>query len=91
MNRYGVRALEHWEKWLPERFREISHPQTYFSTLGEEIEQKIDELSQHLAGDDPPGEDYIEKLGRLNMARRDAEEQVMREMGLIDAEESSSQ
>jgi hypothetical protein len=37
-------------------------------------------LSLALAGDDPGNEGYLEKVGRLNMARLKAEEQVMREM-----------
>ena len=32
-----------------------------------------------LAGDDPAGEGYLEKVGRLRMARLQAEEQVIRE------------
>ncbi len=36
-------------------------------------------LALDLAGDDPPAEAYLAKVGRLNMARLQAEEIVLRE------------
>lgn len=36
------------------------------SVLGQEVEEEIDELATALAGEDPPGEDYLAKVGRLN-------------------------
>src|SRR5262249_40581804 len=49
-------------------------------------EEQIEELATALAGDDPGGEDYLEKLGRLRMARFTAESQVLREMVLLPPE-----
>jgi hypothetical protein len=51
----------------------------FFSTLGEEAARQIADLALELAGDDPPREDYLVKVGRLNMARLQAEEIVLRE------------
>ena len=88
MQKYAAIARDHWKRWLPKRFSEISDPETFFSELGDEIEQRVDELSQALAGDDPPHEQYLEKVGRLQMARANAESQALREMALLDPETS---
>lgn len=86
MNRYGARAREHWKRWLPTRYSQLDDPESFFTDLGEEVEARIDELSQALAGSDPPGEGYLDKVGRLNMARFNAESDLMREMVLIEPE-----
>ena len=86
MQRYAAIARDHWRQWLPKRFSEIQDPETFFVALGEEIEQRVEELSQALAGDDPPGEQYLEKVGRLQMAKANAESQALREMALLEPE-----
>jgi hypothetical protein len=83
MNRYGRLAMRHWRKHDPERYARIQDPEDFFSTLGQQVESSIQELATHLAGPDPPEEGYLEKVGRLNMARLQAEEQVLSEMVLI--------
>jgi hypothetical protein len=88
MNLYGRTALNHWRRWLPNRFRQIEDPQRYFEDLGEEIRDRVAALWPALAGDDPPAEQYLEKVGRLNMARLNAESQAMRELALLDPETS---
>lgn len=86
MQRYAAIARDHWRQWLPARFNAIKDPETFFAALGEEIEQRVEELSQALAGDDPPGEQYLEKVGRLQMARANAESQALREMAFLEPE-----
>ena len=86
MNHYGVTAQRHWERWLPARYAAIQDPDSFFSTLGEEVAERIADLTLDLAGDDPPGEDYLVKVGRLNMARLQAEEIVLREQVLLSPE-----
>jgi hypothetical protein len=83
MNRYGVQAMSHWQEIDPDRYATIPDPETFFTALGTEVEQEIDELAMALAGKDRPGEDYLQKVGRLNMARFTAESDVLREMVLI--------
>jgi len=80
MNPYGGRARRHWQEHLPSRYQQISDPEAFFSDLGEQIEQQVQQLAAALAGPDPLEENYLEKVGRLNMARLRAEEQVLREM-----------
>src|ERR1022692_5348285 len=86
MNQYGAMAERHWRRWLPERYQAIQDPDSFFSILGEETAIQIADLAVVLAGDDPPGEGYLEKVGRLNMARLQAEERVLAERGLLEPE-----
>jgi hypothetical protein len=88
MNRYGAQAQRHWQTYLPNRYAALiadgTDPSSYFSTLGEQAAQQIEDLTRQLAGPDPTGEGYLDKLGRLNQARQAAEEQVLPELILID-------
>lgn len=80
MNTYGQQAMTHWQRWLPQRYAAISDPETFFAELGEQAAAQIVELADQLAGTDPPGETYLDKLGRLNAARHAAQEMVVREL-----------
>jgi hypothetical protein len=83
MNQYATMARDHWARWLPGRYAQIPDPDTFFASLGEEVAQQIGDLMMDLAGDDPPGEGYLAKVGRLNMARLQAEEMVLAERVLL--------
>ena len=63
MNHYGTMAQRHWARWLPQRYAAIQDPDSFFSALGEEVAQRIGGLMLDLAGDDPPGEDYLSQAG----------------------------
>jgi hypothetical protein len=82
MNRYAHMAMRHWQTTDPERFRAIpeSDREAFFSQLGERAASEIQQLEDRLAGPDPPTETYLEKVGRLNTARQQAEEIVLREL-----------
>ena len=54
--------------------------------LGDQAEEKIGALAWELAGDDPPGEGYLAKAGRLGEARHRAEQIVLDEMILLPPE-----
>jgi hypothetical protein len=86
MNHYGTTAQRHWARWLPAQYALIPDPDSFFSTLGEEVARQIADLTLDLAGNDPPGEDYLVKVGRLNAARNQAEEIVLRERVLLPPE-----
>lgn len=86
MNRYGVIAREHWARWLPARYAAISDPDSFFSDLGTRVDQRIDSLAAHLAGDDRPGEGYLARAGRLGEARHRAEQIVLAEEVLLEPE-----
>ena len=86
MNRYGLMARNHWARWLPSRFAGIEDPDSFFSDLGKQVAERIDQLALRLAGDDQPGEGYLGKAGRLGQARHQAEEIVLAEMALLPPE-----
>lgn len=85
-NPYGQMARKHWATWRPNELSQIPDPAEFFSRLGLEAEARIDQLAADLAGDDPGGEGYLDKVGRLRMARATAESQVLRELILLPAE-----
>ena len=86
MNEYGQMALDHWQRWLPERYSQIEDPNSFFSALGDQVATQIADLTMDLAGEDPPGEQFMQKLGRLNNAAQRAREMVLPEMVLLDPE-----
>jgi len=80
MNRYGAVAQRHWQKFLPTQYAQIEDPTAFFSELGEQIQEQINELKLSLAGDDPGGESFLAKVGRLNAAEQMARERVLAQM-----------
>jgi len=86
MNRYGLMARQHWHRWLPARYATIEDPDSFFSDLGSQVSDQIDQLALQLAGDDQPGEGYLAKAGRLGQARRQAEEIVLTDLVLLHPE-----
>jgi hypothetical protein len=82
---------EHWARWLPARYAAIEDPDSFFSGLGNEAQQRIHRLAAEQAGDDPPGEGYLEKAGRLGEARHRAEQIVLAEDILLEPEPGASE
>lgn len=80
MNKYGKFAQETWKMTAPSQYALIPDPEEFFRSLGEEAMQRVGELQYELAGPDPKGENYLEKVGRLNASRMQAEEIVRAEM-----------
>jgi hypothetical protein len=72
-------ARDHWAKWRPAELAAMTDPESFFSTLGIHIADSIDALADQIAGPDPAGETYLEKVQRLRMARRDAESDLLRD------------
>jgi hypothetical protein len=75
----------HWQQTDPARFQTIpeSAREAFFAQLGAQVESEIQALADAIAGPDRPGETYLQKVGRLNMARFNAESDILREMVLI--------
>lgn len=91
MNRYGAQARDHWSRVAPIRYAALPNPEEFFEVLGEQVQGQVDDLSQTIAGSDPAGETYLEKVGRLTMAQKQAEEIVLSDLVWIIPELSSSQ
>ncbi len=77
--------MRHWQQTDPARFQAIpeSEREAFFAQLGAQVESEIQTLADALTGPDRPGENYLEKVGRLNMARFNAESDILWEMVLI--------
>ena len=90
MNRYGQMAWDHWRRWRPKMLSGIENPQTYFSTLGQETEQEIDELADQIAGAGRPGETTLQKTARLREARISAESDLLPSRITLPAEDEDS-
>jgi hypothetical protein len=73
VNWYGAVAMRNWARWYSRAYASISDPQAFFTELGEEVE----ELADYLAGEDQPGEGYLDQVARLFTARMVAEEIIL--------------
>lgn len=80
MNRYGRLAREHWMTHAPSRTAALPDPEEFFTGLGVLVQGQVSDLTWRLAGPDPAGETYLQKVARLATARRQAEEIVMRQL-----------
>jgi hypothetical protein len=80
MNHYGVIAQRHWESYAPSPVAGLPDPTRFFTELGLEVQAQVDTLTASLAGLDCTEETYLEKVARLQSARRTAEEIVMAEL-----------
>lgn len=87
MNRYGRLAMSHWKQWAPARYAAIPDPPMFFSTLGQQVEARIQELTA--AAPAPQGE-YLQAVGELNMSRLVAEEQALAELVYVPVEEQTA-
>ncbi len=93
MNSYGNQALQHWTRWRPKELAAIPDPQEFFARLGLEVEQEIDDRAEAIleSQSTPEAEDYLTRVGRLRMARFDAESEVLRERVLLPPEDEQDE
>ncbi len=93
MNSYGNQALQHWTRWRPKELAAIPNPQEFFARLGLEVEQEIDDRAEAIleSQSTPEAEDYLTRVGRLRMARFDAESEVLRERVLLPPEDEQDE
>lgn len=87
MNTYGKFAQDTWKMLAPRQYELIVNPEEWFTNLGKEAENAVGDLSVKIAGKDLQGESYLEKVGRLNAAKTQAEEIVRVEILTPQAEE----
>ena len=86
MNRYGVIAQRHWAQWLPRQYAAITDPESFFTTLGEEVARQIDDLTDELVSEIRQSDSYLAHVGRLFAARAIAEELILPQRVLPDPE-----
>ena len=80
MDPYGVRAMRYVRDHCPSRYAAIEDPVSFFSALGDQLRDEVLALEPTLAGAGPAGETWDAALGRRNMARLMAEDQVFSEL-----------
>jgi hypothetical protein len=80
MNQYAILARNRWRTHLPARYRALTDPETFFTRLGDQAMEEIDNLAAALEGDDRTGETFLAKASRLRAARAQAESTVLREL-----------
>lgn len=79
MNEHGRHAMETMKQHDPQTYAQIEDPETHFSTLGREIQDRIWALSEELMparGSEAP----LEYVGLVNMAKLQAREMAYQEM-----------
>lgn len=91
MNAYGLLAKAFWETYRPEATAELPDPDAFFTDLGEQIAQQITDTFQDLAGEATPGQDFMDRLGELNMGRLRAREAALQELVYCQAKEPGTE
>ncbi|MDQ2850958.1 MAG: hypothetical protein M3Y49_09530 [Actinomycetota bacterium] len=80
MDEYGALIRDHWMRWLPERYRLLEDPQSYFQELGEQASAQVTALSLELQAShrqELNDLEYLPRVGRINAYRQQAREVVM--------------
>jgi hypothetical protein len=85
-NYYGELIRRRWTAIAPTSAANLEDPDTFFSELGETIAARTEQLAATLAGPDPAGESYLQKIGRQQTARKQAEEVTLAEVPWPDPE-----
>jgi hypothetical protein len=85
---YGAIAHQHWKRWRSASYAAITDPTAYFSDLGEQAAGEIARLWAQMRAQvgNPPGEDYLTRVSRLNAMYKQAEEIVLAELILLTPE-----
>ncbi|MER5615438.1 hypothetical protein [Streptomyces sp. NPDC002215] len=88
MNQYGRLAQRHWQEFPPGRISEIDDPDAFFTELGIDVQDEVRSrwTAERLNGPAVVGESYLERAGRLQQMRYEAEGEVLRELVLLPAE-----
>jgi hypothetical protein len=88
VNQYGALARQHQKRWRPASYAAITDPAAYFTDLGEQAAGEITALWAQMRAQagNPPGEDYLARVARLNALRKQAEEVVLADLILLPPE-----
>jgi hypothetical protein len=88
MTEYGAMARRYWQQWLPQRYAAIEDPDAFFDELGAEVTREIGELWGQMTAEagNPPGEGFMDRVGRLNAIRKQAEEIILADRVLLPPE-----
>ncbi|MFI5864701.1 hypothetical protein [Streptomyces sp. NPDC051546] len=89
MNQYGRVAKQHWEEHRPGSIEQIDDPEAFFAELGSDVQEevRVQWTAARLAVAAIAGESYLDRVGRLQQLRHEAEGEVLRELVLLPAED----
>ncbi len=80
-----------WPWFGPPWYEQVEDLDTYLATYWCALHLSAAELAELLAGDDPPGEGYLAKVGRLIAARHQAEDIISHEYGPLTPEDDDEE
>ena len=83
MGRFAQMAEEHWRLHLTADYERIADKAAFFADIEDVAMNQVEELAEHLRGQDPPDELFADRMGRFVRARGTAEEIVIREVVVI--------
>lgn len=91
MNQYGRLAQQHWQVHRPGSIAEIDDPEAFFTELGVDVQDEVRDRWTAGRLNEPvvPGESYLERAGRLQQLRHEAEGEVLRELVLLPADDDA--
>lgn len=83
MSRYAPLAQEHWKKHRPSDYQELTDPETFFETLGDQIQEQVVNLTLDLEAQrraDLNAASDLDRIGLLNAIRNQAETTVLQDL-----------
>ncbi len=80
-----------WPWFGPSWYEQVEDLNTYLATYWCVMHLSAADLAELLAGDDPPCEGYLAKVGRLIAARHQAEESISHEYGPLTPEDGDDE
>lgn len=90
MNQYGRLAQRHWQEHRSGNIAEIDDPEAFFTELGGDVQGEVRArwTAGRLAEPALVEESYLERVGRLQQLRHEAEGEVVRELVLLLADDA---
>ena len=79
LERYGLRAMEHWRHHAAPHHREVVDPRRFFAELGERLASRVAQLSEPLERRLPAGLTTLERIEQVTRIRAQAEEAALTE------------
>jgi hypothetical protein len=72
VGRYLAELRTHYQTWRQQDLAALRDPEAFLTEQATLMAQRVEDLEPKVAGPDPIGESYLEKVGRLRMARLQA-------------------
>lgn len=91
MNDLGRIVMGHWERFRPKELMSLREPESYFTTVGEQAEQDVLQISEEILRSQPASEDYLAEVSRRTTARATAREMVLADLLSVPDEETKGE